>query len=459
MGVEVNDSSLLTLNSSLSGDSTANDPHNREYYLAQIPFSEEQMAASNAIIEEGLLNSGIIFKDKLDNLGKAEQMLSRLTTQYPEYERNDEAWYHLFLLYSRRGNTDMAAQCVSRLETGYAESEWTQTVTNPYFADNARFGVHLEDSLYAATYQAFKDSRHAEVYANAKVSDERFPQGENRPKFIFINALTLLNDGDAAGCAEKLKTVVEKYPESEVTEMAGMIVKGIQEGRPLHGGKFDIGNIWERRSTVLAVTDSVNADTLSVDVNTDYVFVLAYDADSIDQNRMLYEMARYNFTSFMVRDFNIEIDNDNGISRMIVSGFLSYDEALQYVRRLYSPEGIGDKLEGCRRIIISKDNLKLLGTRYSYRDYELFFEKELAPLPENKLPLLNEPEENEELRMRNEESEGSGVGYPEYNGGKAEISDPSDPSDLSDESDESDKNNTDDTPQNTTVDFDDDFYR
>ena len=447
-------STLHTPHSTLSAGSAANDPHNREYYLAQIPFSEEQLAASNAIIEDGLLNSGIIFKDKLDNLGRAEQALTRLTTQYPEYEKNDEAWYHLFLLYSRRGNTGMAARCVDMLKAKYGGSEWTQTLTNPYFADNARFGVHLEDSLYAATYEAFKGDRHAEVYDNVKISDERFPQGENRPKFIFIKALTLLNDGDAAGCAENLKTVVEKYPESEITEMAGMIVKGIQEGRRLHGGKFDIGDVWSRRSTMVAADDTLSADTLSADVNTDYVFVLAYDADSLDQNKLLYEMARYNFTSFLVRDFNIETDSDNGISRMIISGFLSYDEALQYAQRLYSPEGIGDRLKGCRRIIISKDNLRLLGTRYSYKDYELFFEKELAPLPENKLPLLNEPEENEELRMKNEESEGNGVGYPEYKeGGNSDDSDKSDPSDVSEEPE------TDDAPQNITIDFDDDFYR
>lgn len=439
---------LHTPHSTLSADSAANDPHNREYYLAQIPFSEEQLAVSNAIIEDGLLNSGIIFKDKLDNLGRAEQALTRLTTQYPEYEKNDEAWYHLFLLYSRRGNTGMAARCVSMLKAKYGGSEWTQTLTNPYFADNARFGVHLEDSLYAATYEAFKGDRHVEVYDNVKISDERFPQGENRPKFIFIKALTLLNDGDAAGCAENLKTVVEKYPESEITEMAGMIVKGIQEGRRLHGGKFDIGDVWSRRSTMVAVDDTLSADTLSAEVNTDYVFVLAYDADSLDQNKLLYEMARYNFTSFLVRDFNIEIDSDNGISRMIVSGFLSYDEALQYVKKLYSPEGIGNRLKGCRRIIISKDNLRLLGTRYSYKDYELFFEKELAPLPENKLPLLNEPEEKEELRIKNEESEGSGVGYPEYKEGG-----------NSDDSDPSDEPETDDTPQDIITDFDDDFYR
>ena len=149
-----------------------------------------------------------------------------------------------------------------------------------------------------------------------------------------------------------------------------------------------------------------------------------------------------------MRDFNIETDSDNGISRMIISGFLSYDEALQYAQRLYSPEGIGDRLKGCRRIIISKDNLRLLGTRYSYKDYELFFEKELAPLPENKLPLLNEPEEKEELRIKNEESEGSGVGYPEYKEGG-----------NSDDSDPSDEPETDDTPQDIITDFDDDFYR
>lgn len=436
-------STIISENSAV--DSTANDPHNREYYLAQIPFSEEQMAASNAIIEDGLLNSGIIFKDKLDNLGNAEQALTRLTTQYPEYEKNDEAWYHLFLLYSRRGNSDMAAHCVAVLKSSHANSEWTQTVTNPYFAANARFGVHLEDSLYAATYKAFKNSRHAEVYNNVKVSDERFPQGEHRPKFVFINALTLLNDGDAAGCVEKLKTVVERYPESEVTEMAGMIVKGIQEGRPLYGGKFDIGDVWERRSTVLTVADSTSTDTLSVDVNTDYAFILAYDADSIDQNKLLYEMARYNFTNFMVRDFNIEIDNDNGISRMIVSGFLSYDEALQYARRLYSPDGIGDKLEGCRRIIISKDNMRLLGIRYSYKDYELFFEKELAPLPENKLQLLNEPGATEQ------DDRPMGTGYPEYKE-STDTDTPAAPVTM-------EEPETEDAPQNITIDFDDDFYR
>lgn len=425
------------------------DPHNREYYLAQIPFTEEQVAASNAIIQDGLFNSGVIFKDKLDNLGKGEQMLTRLVTQYAGYERNDEAWYHLFLIYSRRGNAAQADRCVEMLRSGYPDSEWTQTVCDPYFADNARFGIHIEDSLYAATYEAFKAGRHDEISANAVISRSRFPQGDNRAKFLFIEGLGMLNNGDAAGCVSCLKEVVDKFPQSEVAEMAGMIVKGVQEGRRLHGGRFDIGDVWSRRSVALSQADSIQTDTLSADVNTNHVFILAYDTDSIDRNKLLYEMARYNFTNFLVRNFNIETDSDNGISRMMITGFLNYDEALQYARRLYSPAGIGDKLKGCRRIIISTDNLKLLGTKYSYEEYEEFFEKAFAPLPGSDQPLLTEPESLDEGERP------LGAGYPEYNEPTEAVDDKPENQDVNQTAEEPD----DDSQQNITIDFDDDFYR
>ena len=62
-------------------DSAQNDPHKREYYLAQIPFTEDQIEASNKIIEDGLFNAGVIFKDKLNNLPLSEEQLKRLTSQ------------------------------------------------------------------------------------------------------------------------------------------------------------------------------------------------------------------------------------------------------------------------------------------------------------------------------------------------------------------------------------------
>ena len=371
-------------------DSLANDPHNREYYLAQIPFTEEQKTASNAIIMDGLYNSGVIFKDKLENFGLAKKQLERLAIQYPEYEQMDKAWYHLFLLYSRMGDTQQAENCLTLMKDNFPESELTILLTNPYFEENARFGEHLEDSIYGVTYEAFKEDRHEVISANAKLSAERFPLGENRPKFIFINGLSMLNQGDAKGCISELKTVVEKYPKSEVSEMAGMIIKGIQEGRSLSGGSFDIDDFWSHRDITLA-QDSTSRDTLSADRNVPFLFILIYQPDSVNENQLLFEMARFNFSNFLVRNFDLEVEHHQGFSRMIIRGFMSFDEAQQYARQLWKSEKISAMLRHCRNLIISEHNLTLIGTRYSYKDYDEYYQKTFSTLQISNEELLNIP--------------------------------------------------------------------
>ena len=372
-------------------DSAQNDPHKREYYLAQIPFTEDQVATSNLTIMDGLYNSGVIFKDKLDNLDLSKKQFTRLETQYPDFEQKADMYYHLFLLYSRLGQHDVAAGYVEKLKAEYPENQWTILLTDPYFKENAQFGVHIEDSLYAATYEAFKADRLSEAKANAQISATRFPLGENRDKFLFIGGLAKLNDGDSKGCVEDMKAVVEKFPQSKLAEMAGMIVNGVNAGKPLHGARFDLGDVWTRRTAVLADSDSINAKTFDAERNTEFVFMLAYVPDSVDENKLLYQMAKVNFTHYVVRNFDLAIEDANGLRRMVVRGFRNYDEALQYARGLSEQAGLQQLLSGCKAIVISDKNLPLLGTNFSYADYQNFYDKNFAPLKISSQPLLTEP--------------------------------------------------------------------
>ena len=372
-------------------DSAQNDPHKREYYLAQIPFTEDQVATSNLAIMDGLYNSGVIFKDKLDNLDLSKKQFTRLETQYPDFEQKADMYYHLFLLYSRLGQHDVAAVYVEKLKAEYPDNQWTILLTDPYFKENAQFGVHIEDSLYAATYEAFKADRHSEAKANAQISANRFPLGENRDKFLFIGGLAKLNDGDSKGCVDDMKAVVEKFPQSKLAEMAGMIVNGVNAGKPLHGARFDLGDVWTRRTAVLADSDSINAKTFDAERNTEFVFMLAYVPDSVDENKLLYQMAKVNFTHYVVRNFDLTIEDANGLRRMVVRGFRNYDEALQYARGLSEQAGLQQLLSGCKAIVISDKNLPLLGTNFSYADYQDFYDKNFAPLKISSQPLLTEP--------------------------------------------------------------------
>jgi tetratricopeptide (TPR) repeat protein len=374
-----------------TNDSAQNDPHKREYYLKQIPFTDEQKQECHAIISDALFHSGVIFKDKLDNLRLSEKQFNRLTYNYPDFEQMDEVYYHLFLLYSRKEDSMTADSYVAQLKEKFPESKWTILLTDPYYVENSKWGEHLEDSLYAATYAAFKAERYQEVMSNAQVSETRFPLGANRDKFIFIRGLSRLNANDADGCVADMTDVVKNYPSSRISEMAGMIVNGVKAGKRLHGGKFDLEDVWSRRAAVLNDSDSIAARQFTDDRNKEFLYILAYHPDSLNENQLLFEMARFNFTTFIVRNFDIQIEDADGIHLMMVSGFRNFDEAHQYASEVYSHENIVRRMKKARVILISRDNVELLGKQYSYDDYDDFYSKHFAPLKVSSDNLLSEP--------------------------------------------------------------------
>ena len=376
-----------------TSDSAVNDPHRREYYLAQIPFTPEQLAESNKLLEDGLYHAGVIFKDKLDNLPLSRKSLLRLVDNHPDYAHLDDAYYHLYLLYSRERKPEMAQTYLQKLKAEYPESQWTTLLSDPYYAENAKRGVQIEDSLYTLTYQAFRDGEYDKVERNAQISRNRFPDGANRDKFLFIGGLSKLNDGDIKSCLADLKEVVSKYPDSRLSEMAGMIINGVDAGRRLYGGKFDLNDVWTRRSIELNDRDSTRQKGYSPERNASFVFLLAYDPDKTNENQLLFEMAKYNFTSYMARYFDINIEDLEGLHRMQISGFNSYDEARQYANAVYQQPAIKRLLGNVRAYVISEPNLKLLGISHTYEEYEKFYSKHFAPLPVSKLPLLLEPAE------------------------------------------------------------------
>lgn len=376
-----------------TSDSAVNDPHRREYYLAQIPFTPEQLAESNKLLEDGLYHAGVIFKDKLNNLPLSRKSLLRLVNNHPDYAHLDDAYYHLYLLYSRERKPEMAQTYLQKLKAEYPESQWTTLLSDPYYAENAKRGVQIEDSLYTLTYQAFRDGEYDKVERNAQISRNCFPDGANRDKFLFIGGLSKQNDGDIKSCLADLKEVVSKYPDSRLSEMAGMIINGVDAGRRLYGGKFDLNDVWTRRSIELNDRDSTRQKGYSPERNASFVFLLAYDPDKTNENQLLFEMAKYNFTSYMARYFDINIEDLEGLHRMQISGFNSYDEARQYANAVYQQSAIKRLLGNVRAYVISEPNLKLLGTSHTYEEYEKFYSKHFAPLPVSKLPLLLEPAE------------------------------------------------------------------
>lgn len=57
---------------------------------------------------------------------------------------------------------------------------------------------------------------------------------------------------------------------------------------------------------------------------------LCLSTDSVNENQLLFEMAKFNFTTYLVRNFDINIEERDGIHLMQITGFRNYDEARLY---------------------------------------------------------------------------------------------------------------------------------
>ena len=338
------------------------------------------MGASNEILSDGLFNMAMIYKDKLENYDRAEQAFNRLIRQFPEYKTLDEAYYNYFLMLGRTNRMADAELTKQQLIVQFPESKYALTLADPDFAYNAVYGKHLEDSLYAATYNAYQVNNLRQVVANAEVSSNKYPMGQHRPKFIFLNAVANLQNGNQKAFLDDLRVLVQNYPENEITDIAAHILKGVKEGRLLAAGNVSFGGIWGRRSadlsgseTSLDEEDENNA--FNAERNMPFLFIFAYEECKVNENQLLYEVARYNFSSFMVKNFDLAFEHDNGIGRLVVKEFANMDEALYYQRQLYTDAHMNEKLSGMRSIIISEANYELLNKYYSFDDYDAFYKE------------------------------------------------------------------------------------
>lgn len=370
------------------------DPHRPEYYLKDIPLTEEQMKASNNALVEGLFNSAVIYKDQMENFPLAERTFRRIMDEFPDYQHDGELYYNMFQLFSRIGEKDSAEIYKAKMVEEYPDNPHTSVITDPNFEWKGRYGVQYEDSVYQQTYNYYVEGQYDSVIVNADYIGKEFPDGANRARFMFLSTMSKLNLGQREQFLSGMKEIVEKYPKSTVSELAGLYVKGLKEGRLLASGTMNNGSIWERRMSALDEADSLAMDSTFVnDKDVNFVFVIAFERDSIDENALLFEVANYNFSNFTVRNFDMDFVRGDGIDMFQVTGFLNYDEAYIYLNKLYNDERMSIVLEGLKMFIISEDNLKRIMHGLSFADYFDFYDEYFDRVGKLKIDeeLLDEP--------------------------------------------------------------------
>ena len=361
-------------------DTLSTDPTTREFYIQQIPDTDEKKEQARAALRDALFEAGVRFKDNVGDKNLAIKYLERVANEHPDYERIADTYYQLFIAGSRWNEPEKAEHYKNLLIENYPDSSFTKNIQQPDFFDDAMTRKHKEDSMYVKAYNHYLQKEYEEVENENLTAGSKYPKGKHRARFLFIDAMAKLYSEKQEEALTVLEELISTYGNDSISSIANSISTGIKEGRLLQSGIST--SIWDRKAdgTIKSNMDSV--PSFNANRNEVYYFILAYPNDSIDEKRLLFEIARYNFSRYMVRNFEMEFEKFAEITLFEIKEFLNFDEAFLYRKRLYENGEIAKLLEGINCLIISKSNLDLLLQYYSFGDYQEFYENNLLAIPE-----------------------------------------------------------------------------
>lgn len=356
---------------SLSAENTpeekpANDPHSPEFYLRNIPSTPAERQAAEAIIVEALYNSGLILKDKLEDFEGAARQWEKLLGRFPDNEYRLDTYYNLYLMRMRQGRRNEAEKWRKLIITEFADSPLGQAMVDPDYLDRLREMPRRQEELYEKVFGDFMANRNSLVQSAADSAITTYPLSPLVPKFMFLKALSYVSDGNVPAFRAQLKELLEKYPEADAAPLASSYLRGLSAGKEVMSGDDNSRSI--RAARFIATSEEslppVPDDSLIVDLDPDspHVVLLAYDVDSISANEVLYEVARYNFSTFTIRDFDLEQLRFGHLGVLVVGGLADLDEASRYLAMLKAPEGAALP-PGVTALLVSEENLKMMLTR------------------------------------------------------------------------------------------------
>lgn len=361
--------------------STTSDPKSPEFYLKQIPMTPAAIKKSNSEIADALFNMGMIYKDKVEDYPMAIRTFDEFAKRFPADKRVEDAYYHAYIVSTRLSDEAAVQQYKTILLTQFPKSKYAEILSQPNYGRRMEKMIRTQDSLYRVTYDAYNRSDFATVRKQVEFMKAEYPLSTLMPKFLFLDALSTGKSDSQTNFETKLNSLVEKYPESDVSAMSKDIIALMKQGREAKTGSTH-GSLLSRREESNTSTETeIKDQQFSTEKESKHRLLLITSADKEGMNKLLFNVAAYNFTRFMVKDFDLVVNQIDSLnSSLSVTNFDSYDEALWYLSSVSTDPDLRTLFDSfnTQKLIISEENYALLRTVFTLEDYQLFHQKNLA---------------------------------------------------------------------------------
>ena len=378
-------------NDSIPADSTTTvkprvtDVYDPAYYLQQIPRTPEDFAQSDSMIVQSLTSMFFIYKDMLEDTVQAQATFEDYRRRFPKDIRCAELYYICYLDALKSKNTAEAERISQALMEQYPETKQAKIVADPEYFSKLRQMAAEQDSLYEVTYEAFTRGEFATVKANTQYAEQNYPLSPLMPGMLMLNAVSKARTEGKESFADALRDIIDRYPTAEIAAMCRDMLAMLGQGMESQQGGA-ITTLTAKREDMQAEEQEADSTLqFSAERNERAMVLLIYPSEAklkdsevqAELNDMQYEIALFNFTRFLIRDFDLTaLPAYSAGPTLRISGLENMDEADWYIGMLMESEEMKALLENRQITVvpITETNSALIGNGKTMNDYNEFIQ-------------------------------------------------------------------------------------
>ena len=197
-----------------------NDPHDIAYYLKDLPATPQQYDSIDSLTSVSLLGAGYIFYDGVHNIPRALECYHRLASDYTSHPEIVQAFYMLYRIYDRQGNTPQANYYRDMVLMGFPDCDFANLIRdNEYYKELLR-RERIVDADYEELYADFIEGRYSAAIAIADRAEENYPGNPMLGKFRYFKALSLARKGLRADAVEVLRPLAALSEKDSIQPLA-----------------------------------------------------------------------------------------------------------------------------------------------------------------------------------------------------------------------------------------------
>ncbi len=220
-----------------------NDPKSIAYYEKDLPSTPQQRDSMRLVTADALLNAAYLYYDGIMNVDKAIECYLRLANEYPDYDEIVQAFYMLYKLYDKQGNTPNSNYYRDMVLMGFPDSDYANLIRDEnYFKEIAKRDQLLRNE-YDDLYTAYRRHRYKDVINQAQVIASEYPDNKMLPKFHYWEAMSYVRINMTDKAVATFEAILASVPSADsivppVQQQLALIRRG-GVGSPVEPEKVD----------------------------------------------------------------------------------------------------------------------------------------------------------------------------------------------------------------------------